>query len=55
MPFGLTSKTMPIFVKRLADKLHLPEEQVEQAMLDITREDVMRVAKNERGVADGQQ
>ena len=43
----MTTKNLEGFSARLADKLKVPAEEVLQALKEMTREDVLRVAKNE--------
>ncbi len=48
MPYGLTFKSIEKLVSKLADKLSIPVEDIRQAMDEINREEVRRIAKNER-------
>ncbi len=43
----MTLKNYQELSERLAEKLKVPAEEVYQALKDITREDVLRIAKNE--------
>ena len=46
-PYGLTPKQIKHLSERLGDLLDVPPEEVSQSMDQITREEVMRIAKNE--------
>lgn len=48
MPYGLTSKTLKLSCKRLATKLELPVERLEEVFAEIVAEDVARMAANKR-------
>ncbi len=48
MAFGLTFKATEILCKRLAHKLNLNYVDVCKAFEEINREEIMRIAKNEK-------
>ncbi len=44
----MTYKNFDEMAERLAAKLEIPAENITEALKEITREDVLRIAKNEK-------
>ena len=43
----MTNKNLEEFSERLSEKLKVPAEEIFKALKEMTREDVLRIAKNE--------
>lgn len=47
MAYGMTYKTQEKFINSLAKRLRVKEERIKAALEDITREEVVRIARND--------
>jgi hypothetical protein len=47
IPHAMTCKNFEQLSERLSEKLKVPAEEVFQALKEITREDVLRIARND--------
>ena len=52
MPYGMTAKQIKQLSSELSDLLEIDVQKVELALDEITRNEVMRIAKNEKEKID---
>ena len=48
MAYGLTTTTQQRFAQQLSEQLNIPAEEIERAMDEVTRIELLRVSRNER-------
>jgi len=47
LAYGLTTTTQQRFAQQLSEQLNIPAEEIERAMDEVTRIELLRVSRNE--------